>query len=431
MAEPLLAGLLDPARPLLVGDAQTQTVGALLDAAHALQHRLPSSALLVNRCQSHHGFVLTLLAALLGGHRLELPASASADALNRLLLDAPDALIIDDNWLAANSPTVTPASGWRTPAPPAAGQVGLRAYTSGSSGQAQAFSHHWLALLTRAQASSRQLGLDAALNLVCTAPLQHLYGLEFGVLACLVGQARLYARRPLFGADLTAACSRVDGPWALITTPLHLRSFVRHAPQLRPPALILSATAPLDPALAAQAEAVFAAPVHEIYGCSEAGSLAWRRSVDGPWWTPHPQLGMTPLGEQGYLLFDPFESRGMLLGDCIDVRDDGRFQLLGRADDGIKIAGKRSSLSELTAALLAVPGTTDAVVFLPDRDDPAVRPAALVVNQQLDADQILAALAQRLDPALLPRPLRRLDRLPRNEVGKLPRAALLAALDRP
>ena len=54
------------------------------------------------------------------------------------------------------------------------------------------------------------------------------------------------------------------------------------------------------------------------------------------------------------------------------------------------------------------------------------RTAALVVAPGLDEAAILAALRIGIDPVFLPRPLRRVTALPRNETGKLPRAALLA-----
>jgi len=53
-----------------------------------------------------------------------------------------------------------------------------------------------------------------------------------------------------------------------------------------------------------------------------------------------------------------------------------------------------------------------------------------VVAQELTESQILAQLAPMVDPVFLPRPLLRVPRLPRNDVGKLPRGELLAALKR-
>ncbi len=47
-----------------------------------------------------------------------------------------------------------------------------------------------------------------------------------------------------------------------------------------------------------------------------------------------------------------------------------------------------------------------------------------MVAPTLSEQQILDLLRQSVDPAFLPRPLRRVARLPRNELGKLPRAAL-------
>jgi len=85
---------------------------------------------------------------------------------------------------------------------------------------------------------------------------------------------------------------------------------------------------------------------------------------------------------------------------------------------------------DLTARLLAVPGVVDGVVLqLPaEGDQPVGRIAALVVAPELDEATLLAALRREMDPVFLPRPLRRVQALPRNETGKLPRQALLELL---
>jgi len=56
------------------------------------------------------------------------------------------------------------------------------------------------------------------------------------------------------------------------------------------------------------------------------------------------------------------------------------------------------------------------------------RIAALAVAPSLSEAQILAALRYSVDPVFLPRPLKRVAALPRNETGKLPRDALEALL---
>ncbi|MFZ2755067.1 MAG: AMP-ligase, partial [Lysobacteraceae bacterium] len=54
--------------------------------------------------------------------------------------------------------------------------------------------------------------------------------------------------------------------------------------------------------------------------------------------------------------------------------------------------------------------------------------AALAVAPGLDEAAILLALRQSVDPVFLPRRLRIVDALPRNDTGKLPREALLRLL---
>ena len=54
---------------------------------------------------------------------------------------------------------------------------------------------------------------------------------------------------------------------------------------------------------------------------------------------------------------------------------------------------------------------------------------ALVVAPRLDAAALQQALLQCFDPVFIPRPLYRVDRLPRNDAGKLPRAALRELLE--
>ena len=48
---------------------------------------------------------------------------------------------------------------------------------------------------------------------------------------------------------------------------------------------IICATAPLAPELAREAEDRFAAELHEIYGCSEVGQMAVRRTTRGEEWS--------------------------------------------------------------------------------------------------------------------------------------------------
>jgi acyl-coenzyme A synthetase/AMP-(fatty) acid ligase len=98
----------------------------------------------------------------------------------------------------------------------------------------------------------------------------------------------------------------------------------------------------------------------------------------------------------------------------------------------VNVAGKRASLSHLNQQLSAVPGVQDCVFVAPE-DDGSGRTGRLVafaVAPGLAIEAVMAALRQVIDPAFLPRPLHLVAALPRNELGKLPRQAIVRLLER-
>jgi len=132
----------------------------------------------------------------------------------------------------------------------------------------------------------------------------------------------------------------------------------------------------------------------------------------------------------GTAVHAPHLDHPVLLADLVEVLADGRFELRGRSADLLEIAGKRASLGDLTRKLLAVPGVEDGVMLQLDGADASGvrRIAALVVAPGLDEAAVLAGLRGQFDPVFLPRRLRCIAALPRNDTGKLPRHALLALL---
>jgi acyl-coenzyme A synthetase/AMP-(fatty) acid ligase len=193
---------------------------------------------------------------------------------------------------------------------------------------------------------------------------------------------------------------------------------------------IVSATAPLDKSLANLAESKFNCPVLEIYGCTEAGSLASRRTVADDSWLLYEGSRLKQKAD-GYYVAGPNLPDDILLQDIVKPVDSRHFVLLGRNIDMVNIAGKRSSLADLNIRLNRIDGVDDGVFIAPAPGDNTVtKLTALVVAPSLTPDEIRKKLALMVDPVFLPRPLVLLDKLPRNETGKLPRTALLEILDK-
>ena len=89
----------------------------------------------------------------------------------------------------------------------------------------------------------------------------------------------LCAERPFYPADVCSALGALPRPRTLVSTPIHLRALLASQAELPPADLIVSATAPLPPELAREAEQRFRAPLLEIYGSTESGQLATRRTA--------------------------------------------------------------------------------------------------------------------------------------------------------
>ena len=213
-----------------------------------------------------------------------------------------------------------------------------------------------------------------------------------------------------------------------MTTPFHLSALLAAGLELPPVDLLLSATAPLSATLAAEAEARTSATMLEIYGSTESGQLASRRTTEGMAWTLLPGVRLEQTEDQTTIACDGHVEGRVALSDLIELLPDQRFLLHGRHADLINIAGKRTSLAYLNHQLGAVPGIVDGAFFLPDEEGPdgITRLTAFVVAPGMTARQVTVALRERIDAIFLPRPLVLVDELPRNSTGKLPRNELQA-----
>src|SRR3546814_11074287 len=108
-----------------------------------------------------------------------------------------------------------------------------------------------------------------------------------------------------------------------------------------------TSTAPLARALAQACEAAWQVPVYEIYGCTEAGSTATRRTTDGERWHLLADMRLTVAGGIATVHADHLPGPTPLQ-DQLELHDDEHFSLLGRNSDLLKVAGKRASLADLT-----------------------------------------------------------------------------------
>jgi acyl-coenzyme A synthetase/AMP-(fatty) acid ligase len=255
-----------------------------------------------------------------------------------------------------------------------------------------------------------------------------MYGLEAFMLLPLQQGMAFHVKRPLFPEDVRSELTEVPSPRMLVTTPLHIRACVTAGVRLPPLQCILSATAPLPHSLAKQAETMFQTSVYEMYGFTEAGAVATRRTVAENTWEILDGVTLHQ-GPDGCSLQAPYLLGPIRFPDRVSLQGSQRFVLHGRGTDLVNIAGRRGSISDLNQKLSEIEGVQDGVFVLPDETGSAVtRLTAFVVAPGKAVEYILSALRTVIDPVFLPRPLHLVPTLPRNDTGKLTREALIGLL---
>jgi len=406
-------------------------VARFLHDVAALAARLPARRYALNLCMDRYRFAVGLAAALRRRQISLLPPNDAPAVLKTLAADYPDFYCLADTARPPIPSLIYPedlgdGSAHEIPVVPAQ-QPALILFTSGSTGRPKPTAKSWGTLVRSAQAAGRRLGVSRLRGaaLIGTVPHQHSYGLESTVLLGLQHGLAIDTRRPFYPGDIRASIAAAPRPRILVTTPVHIRALLAEPEGLPPLDLIVSATAPLTTALAAEAEARFGAPLMEIYGCTEAGQLATRRTAREEDWRCLDGVALEP-DEHGPWVSGPCVETRTLLHDVIERTAPDSFRLRGRVADLVDVAGKHTSLAHLNHQLLSIAGVRDGVFVMPDGSDERIaRPMAFVVAPGLEADAILRALRERIDAAFLPRPLVFVDALPRNALGKLPRDALL------
>jgi acyl-coenzyme A synthetase/AMP-(fatty) acid ligase len=234
------------------------------------------------------------------------------------------------------------------------------------------------------------------------------------------------AERPLFPADVAAALAQPARPRLLVSTPLHLRALAESGLTFPDIDLIVSATAPLDPALARLVEERLRAPLLEMFGSTETCVFATRRTAQQDVWEIYDGISLETGTDSTQVSANWYE-RSQKLMDVLQRRGAKGFVALGRNSDLVEVAGKRASLADITRRLMAVAGVEDAVALQPDGATAGVanRVVAVVVSRGVTAREIATQLATGLDAVFLPRPLVLVDQIPRDAVGKVSRAKLL------
>jgi acyl-CoA synthetase (AMP-forming)/AMP-acid ligase II len=329
--------------------------------------------------------------------------------------------------------------------------------TSGSTGSPRGIATPSAALVADDAALAASMGLRPDDRLLAAIPMSHSYGLSSLVLPALMRGTPLILPEE---NDLLApfAAAQEAGATVFPTVPAYLEALLGLS---HPPAwpaslrLVITAGAPLKPAVARRFREVFGLPVHVFYGASECGGICYDREggagergtvgtpVEGVEITLTPcsrdataDLGADPAGRvtvrsssvaQGYVPDpDPRLTGGSFQGGDFATWQEGELALHGRLDDLINVKGKKVDPREVEAVLAELAGVREvAVLGVPGRGSEVVRAVIACRPGELTAEQVLLWGRSRLAAHKVPRSVILVPALPRTSRGKLDRPALL------
>jgi len=409
---------------------------ALLRDAGKLAEELPDRRWIANCCVDRYNFLVCFTAALMLGRPSLLPNDFTKKVLTSLGRRYEQLLCLCDHPLGADGLEFRNIrfgglGAGAIPAVPAplARRTAAIVFSSGSTGEPTPTERTWKWLVAGARLYAETLGLTqyAGFNIVATVASQHAFGLEGAIMLPLRYGAAVHTATLLFPEDIAAALGCVPAPRILITTPLHLRTIIESRLEMPPTAVVVSATAPLPVELAARTESLFGATVMEVYGCTEVGLIATRRTVEGEVWRLPRGLELR-VDETNASVIAPHIGAEVELSDTLEPLSDDTFLLHGRGADVVKIAGNRTSLSGLNTILTGIPGVVDGTFFVPPGEEATRvrRLTAFVVAPERNAKDILHELRQNIASVFLPRPLVLVSEIPRSISGKVLFADLLA-----
>ncbi|MCU0661308.1 MAG: acyl--CoA ligase [Myxococcota bacterium] len=301
--------------------------------------------------------------------------------------------------------------------------------TSGSTGQPAIVPKTLASLLAEAGTLSELF--DRPRRSASIVPYCHIYGFLHALLVPTFSGGTSVLSAGISPRALLELASRGDIDVA-VTVPAVLKAMSRTLEEGvvdRPVrgTRFVTAGAALGSDTRARFEALSGCTIVDIYGSTEAGTIA-TRTDDGPW---HPVRGVElRITSSGFLevrspsVALPGPDGFLNVGDIARLEGTG-FTLQGRGDDIVKIGSRRTSLSEIEAVLSTHPCVAmSAVIATTLRGETRLVAFVQTVRGSMDEAELKHFVRERLADHKVPRLILPIDKMPVRAGGKPDRQAL-------
>jgi acyl-CoA synthetase (AMP-forming)/AMP-acid ligase II len=339
--------------------------------------------------------------------------------------------------------------------------VALLMYTSGTTGNPKAVPLSHANVLGSAINIASHYALKPTDRSLVVMPLFHGHGLIGAALSTLASGGALIVPPRFSATDFWPLFREHRASWYSAVPTIHQVLLARAADDDAPhhgPRFIRSCSAALAPAVLANLEQRFGAPVLEAYGMTEtAHQVASNPLPPLPHKPASVGLGIgteiaiidttgkhLPANTSGEVVIrgpgvmkgyrdnpeanaDAFIDGWFRTGDIGVIDSDGYLSLTGRIKEQINRAGEKISPVEVEAVLLEHPAVAEAGVFgVPDAKYGEEVWAAVVLKDDVEADALKAFCRARMSDFKVPKTIRIVSALPKSATGKIERRNLAA-----
>lgn len=208
---------------------------------------------------------------------------------------------------------------------------------------------------------------------VVSVPFFHIYGFLFGMAIPLQMGLEIVTKEDFLPSEIVKLCSTKKS--LCITNPVFIRAMLRLRESIDlGHCLFISSSGPLESVEALAFEEKYSTRLIQLYGSSETGGIAIRKGGE-LYWTPLEGVKISSDEEGRLCVASPYLSTHLYdqtiqqidspfqTSDIIHL-DDGRFKIIGRASELVKIGGKRLSMVEIEQFLENLEGIEEALGFV-------------------------------------------------------------------
>ena len=279
---------------------------------------------------------------------------------------------------------------------------------------------------------SKKLFIDRGIKkVIVTVPFIHIYGILAGILLpmSLGEDIELIVKEDFLPYEILKEVG--DGNALVITTPVFIKALGKLDPKILHETFFISSTGPLQNDDVALFEQKYKTPLMQLFGSTETGGIAYKIGVDDMW----TSLGDVEVSQKDEKLqvSSPYISEYVLsegkiqnvqlpfaTEDIVKI-DKNRFQLLGRCNKLIKIAGKRISATYIESILETIEGVEKTVVELVYKKE-LLRSEQILIKMQtkypIDKAVIKAKIAQHFGVLTIPFKVEYIDKIELSAMGK-------------